>query len=231
MMTCRRLAACAALLFLAGSLAAAPTGFVVDTPSTEVLNYGSYHLGFRLFSGGGILTRMNFGVFKIVNVGVGWETDNVIGVDNIAVAAPSLYLKVKPYDGGRVMPAFAFGYDGQGLFWNKDDRSFIQKEKGVFVVCGREYFVPGLELSLGANINDFSSNTVYAFTSATLNVEDDFYFLAEYDNINYFPHARLNLGVRFYVAEGVSIDVAGRDIVGEGRDVERIVAINYVGKF
>jgi hypothetical protein len=224
-------AVCAIVLCAGLPLGAATTGFTIDTPTTEVLDYGSYHLGFRLFSNGGILTRMNFGVFKIVNLGVGWETDNVIGTQNIVVASPALYLKVKPFNGGMILPALAFGYDGQGYFWNKDARQFAQKEKGVFLVFGREYFIPGLELSFGANMNDFTTNKVYGFTSASLNIEDDFYFLTEYDNINNFPDARLNVGVRFFITPGVGIDLAARDIIGKDRTVERIIAINYIGKF
>ncbi len=221
----------AILLSMALPLGATPTGFTIDTPTTEVLDYGSYHLGFRLFSDGGILTRMNFGVFKIVNLGIGWEVDKVIGAQNMVVGPPALYLKVKPFNGGMILPALALGYDGQGYFWNKDAREFTQKEKGIFVVMGREYFVPGLELSFGANMNDFTTNKVFGFTSASLNIEDDFYFLAEYDNVNNFPDARLNAGIRFFVAPAVGIDIAARDIVGAGRVVERVVAINYSGKF
>lgn len=224
-------AVAATMLCLALPLGAVPTGFTIDTPTTELLDYGSYHLGFRLFSDGGVTTRMNFGVFKIVNLGIGWEVDHAIGTQNIAVASPALYMKVKAYNGGMVLPELAFGYDGQGNFWDKDTRTFAEKEKGVFMVLGHEYFVPGLELNLGANINDFTANSVRGFTSASFNVEDNFYFLAEYDNFGSSEGDRLNAGIRFFVAGGVSIDVAARDLIDENHIVERIVAINYIGKF
>jgi hypothetical protein len=174
---------------------------------------------------------MNFGVFKIVNLGLGWETDNVIGSQNAFVAPPALYLKVKPFNGGMILPALAFGYDGQGYLWNSTTKQFTDREKGVFVVFGREYFIPGLEINFGANMNDFTSNTVYGFASATLNIEDDFYVLGEYDNINYFPDARLNIGIRFFVVPGVGIDLAGRDIADRAQPAERVIIINYIGKF
>jgi hypothetical protein len=129
------------------------------------------------------------------------------------------------------LPAFAIGYDSQGYFYDKDNHEFLQKEKGVFVALGHELFIPGFELNAGANMNDFSTNRVYGFAGMSLNVEDTFYFLGEYDNINYFPDARLNLGVRFAVTEDLHIDLAGRDIAAAGRSAERIIRINYLGKF
>jgi hypothetical protein len=196
-----------------------------------MLDYGAYDLNFRLFSGGGILTRLNFGVFKIVNLGFGWELANVIGTQDISVAPPALSVKIKPFSGGMILPSIAFGYDGQGYFYNKNTNDFTQKERGIFVLFGREFFFPGLELSFGANMNDFKTNTVYGFTNMNINIDDKLYLLAEYDNVNYFPTSRLNLGIRFFITNDLGIDLAGRDIGAADRQAERIVSIDYRGKF
>jgi hypothetical protein len=209
----------------------AETAYIIDTPNMGMLDYGSYNLNFRLFNNGGILSRLNFGVFKIVNLGVGWELSSVIGDRDISVSPPSLYLKIRPFTGGTILPAFAFGYDGQGYFYDKDNSEYLLKEKGVFVVFGRELFFPGFELNIGGNMNDFKTNTVYGFANFSVNVEDKFYLLGEYDNINYFPESILNLGVRFAVTEYLTIDLAGRDVGAAGRSAERIVRVNYQGRF
>ncbi|MCX5781676.1 MAG: hypothetical protein NT145_03085, partial [Elusimicrobia bacterium] len=105
------------------------------------------------------------------------------------------------------------------------------KEKGVFIVFGRELFVPGLNINLGANMNDFKENRIYCFTNFEYEIEEKFMILAEYDNVNYFPEARLNAGLRLNVSENIGIDVAGRDIASSDRKAERIVKISYTGKF
>lgn len=230
----RRLLA-AALLTLIFSLPLSAGGseatYCIDTPAAGLLDYGGYDLNFRLFSDGGLLTRLNFGVFKIVNVGFGWELVKVIGNQDITVGPPALYLKIKPFSGGMVLPAFAFGYDGQGYFFDKDLNEFTQKERGIFVVFGREYFFPGFELNFGANMNDFKENKVFGFASASINLEDKFYILTEYDNVNYLPDSRLNLGVKFFITSDLSIDIAGRDMGASDRKAERIVRIAYRSEF
>jgi len=215
----------------AGSETASESTYVIDTPTVGMLDYGGYDLNFRLFSDGGILTRLNFGVFQIVNLGFGWELAKVIGTQDITVGPPALYLKIKPFAGGMVMPAFAFGYDGQGYFYDKNLGAFAQKEKGIFFVFGREFFFPGLEMNFGANMNDFKTGRVYGFANMDFNIEEKFYFLSEFDNVNYIPDSRLNLGIRFFITSDLSIDVAGRDLGAADRKPERIVRIAYRGKF
>jgi len=205
--------------------------YIVDTPSVGMLDYGAYDLNFRLFSNGGILTRLDFGVFRIVNLGFGWEVSNVIGTQDMSAAPPEVYLKIKPFSSGLILPDFAFGYDGQGYFYDKNQSAFGQKEKGIFIVFGRELFFSGLNMNCGANMNDFKSNQVFGFINMDLNLEDKLSLLAEYDNINYLPNSRLNAGIRFFITNDLSIDLAGRDIGASGRTAERIIRIAYRGKF
>jgi hypothetical protein len=203
----------------------------IDTPTAGMLDYGAYDLNFRLFSGGGVLTRLNFGVFKIVNLGLGWELANVIGTQDITVAPPTLSLKIKPFSGGMILPSIAFGYDGQGYFYNKNSNEFNQKERGVYILFGRELFFPGLEMNFGVNMNDFKSNTVYGFTNLNIDIDEKLYFLAEYDNVNYLPASRVNAGIRFFITSDLGLDLAGRDIGAAGRQAERILSIDYRSKF
>jgi hypothetical protein len=233
-------------LLVAGVNVYAEPTYVIDTPTTGMLDYGSYDLNFRLFSGGGILTRMDFGVFRMVNLGLGWEVQKAIGSDNvsssdkISASPPALYVKVRPFEGGIVLPALVIGYDGQGYFYDKDKAEFSQKEKGIFVAIGRELLFPGFNLTIGGNIADFKNNSVTGFANLLINLEDKFNFLAEYDNIqNDISQNRLNIGFRFFVNKDLSIDLAGR-YIGNNTDInnagslianERIIRINYVGKF
>jgi len=204
---------------------------LIDVPTAGILDYGSYNVNFRLFSNGGVLSRLNFGVFKVVNLGFAWEVQKLIGDQDPSVAPPALYLKVRPFSGTMSMPSFAFGYDGQGYFYNSSSDEFAQKGKGVFIVFTKEMFFPGLEMNFGANINDFKKSEVDAFTAASFNIEEKFMLIAEYDNIHYSPENRFNAGLRLAITDDLSIDLAGRDLISKDRSSERILKINYVGRF
>lgn len=225
------------LLFLSVNVYGEST-YVIDTPTTGMLDYGGYDLNFRLFSGGGVITRLDFGVFRMVNLGLGWEVKQVIGADNAigpakaTVAPPALYVKIRPFEGGIILPAFVLGYDGQGNFYNSDKAEFTQKEKGIFAAVGREILFPGFNVAVGGNISDFKNNTVSGFANILLNLEDKFNFLVEDDN------QKINAGCRFFINKDLSIDLAVRYIrsdidstVTDSVANERIIRINYVGKF
>ncbi|MCX5781976.1 MAG: hypothetical protein NT145_04650, partial [Elusimicrobia bacterium] len=55
------------------------TTYIFDTPTKGMLDYANYNVDFRFFSDGGVLTRMSFGIFEAVNLGVGWEIENLVG--------------------------------------------------------------------------------------------------------------------------------------------------------
>jgi len=220
------------LVFVAGVAQSKENAIdLIDVPTAGILDYGSYNVNFRLFSDGGVLSRLNFGVFKVVNLGFAWEIQKLIGAQDPSVAPPSLYLKVRPFSGTMSMPSFAFGYDGQGYFYNNSSDEYAQKGKGVFIVFTKEMFFPGLEMNFGANMNDFKNSDVYAFTAASYNIEEKFMLIAEYDNIHYSPENRFNAGLRFSISDDLTIDLAGRDLIAKDRSSERVVKINYVGRF
>ncbi|MDR3306537.1 MAG: hypothetical protein LBS61_02545 [Endomicrobium sp.] len=211
--------------------------YVIDTPTTGILSYGSYSADFRCFSRGNVISEINFGVFKPLDLGVSWELDRFIGDENIKAAVPSLHVKLSLYGGSMTLPGFALGYDGQGTFINGDcDGGYMQRCKGTYFVVGREFFIEGLIFNLGINVNDFSNPKVYWFSNATVPLYKEFVsFMLEYDNVNYFPEARLNCGLRFSVSEYLDIDCIVRDCLGK-KDAkrfpnERELKISYLGKF
>ena len=224
------------VFFVSSSYSSSNRIFVMDTPTTNVLNYGSYDANFRLFSGGSVQTRLDFGVLKILNVGVSWELGSFIGNDSVKMAVPALDVKVRLYDGNMTWPGLAAGYDGQGYFYNTDyDGDYLQKGRGVYLVAGRELFYENLMVSAGLNTGDFSKTRIYGFVNAIVPLyHDEFFFMAEYDNINYFPEARLNFGLRYALTESIDLDFMIRDCWGKdehGIPNERVFKINYSGKF
>ena len=209
--------------------------YLMDTPTHSILDYGSYDLQFRIFSNGGVLTKLNFGVFKPLNVGISWELANIIGVDDVTVAIPALQVKLNLYSGSEKLPGVAIGYDGQGYFYDKDESDFIQKGKGIYVVTGKEIFFPSLNLNIGLNFNDFKEPCLLGFAGASFVIVDEvLMFMAEYDNIGKGAYARANAGLRLWITENFDLDFILRNFTTTDKEkfgCERIFKVSYQSKF
>jgi len=207
---------------------------LIDTPTTEVIDYGTYNLNFRLYGGGGVLTRMSIGVFKRLNIGFSWDITKLIGQESIELVQPAVNLKIAAYEGGLVLPAVALGYDGQGYTWDKNISEYQDKAKGVFLVLGREILVENLVLNLGVNFNDFKNNKATGFSSINYTIEKTLGIIVEYDNIQEkSENARLNCGLALVLNDNLNFLLAARDINNDqtNRPTERTLILNYYGRF
>ncbi|MFH0947751.1 MAG: hypothetical protein V1833_01960 [Elusimicrobiota bacterium] len=207
---------------------------IIDTPTAEVVEYSNYDLSFRLYGAGGVLSKMTFGVFKPINIGISWDIDKLIGAGNqkIDTRPPAILFKARIFAGGLVLPAIALGYDGQGYgeYNSSGTDKYQYREKGVYLVLTREYLVPGLEMSFGGNIFDFDEDGVYGFAGFTFGIESRVLLLAEYDNIKKAAQNRANLGMKLFIADNLDVEIAGRNLF-RGTQSERIAVVNYKGKF
>jgi hypothetical protein len=214
---------------------------IVETPNTEVVDYYSMDVSFRLYSNGGILSKLMFGVFKRLNIGCSWDVDKLIGTQTPEARQPTLNLKFRIYDGSKNLPAFAIGYDGQGYNYNESSGTYLHKEKGIYFVSGMELLIKNLWFHLGSNIN-FSSDQknkaeVFGFTSIDYSILDKekklVSFLVEYDNLfKNSNDARLNAGLRVYPAQSLNIDLLFSDIASPKKyETERILRIDYQTTF
>ena len=125
---------------------------------------------------------------------------------------------------------------------NKDDKNqkkYMEKGRGLFVVGSKEFGMPNLVFHGGLNVSDFDDNYVFGFLGMNYTLEDQVSFIFEYDN---FFHSndpsRFNIGTRFYVTPYFQIDLALREIGksttfsnGAKRKSERIVQMSYTTSF
>ncbi|MCL2145134.1 MAG: hypothetical protein FWH43_06560 [Endomicrobia bacterium] len=222
------------------SVSSANNLYILDSPTTGILNYGSYDVSFRFFSGGSVQTRLDFGVFKFMYVGIAWELDNFVGNEEMTIAVPALSVKIRLYEGNMIWPSVAFGYDGQGYFFDEDlEDDYVQRGRGIYLVTGREVFFEGLNVNLGINVNNFKDTTVHAFANAIIPApfaKDTVFLMTEYDNMGYFPDARINFGLRLTLTEAVDVDFMMRDCWGKDSaddklPNERVFKVSYSGKF
>lgn len=231
----KRLLAISAFLFCFSCVNAEPTA-LIDTPTTNVLSYASYNLQFRFFGAGGLTTSAEFGVFNNINLGLSWELQRFLGNGSVEVAMPALLVKARVFSGNAEWPSLAVGFDGQGYFWNSDADEYAQDGKGLYVVLGKEIFIPTLNYSLGCNINSLDDMILYVFTGASIDiVTDKLRYMLEWDNINKMEDSRLNTGLRYFVTKAISLDFYFRDLCApEGHDRvprERVFKLSYQSKF
>jgi len=209
-----------------------PEGMIdlIDIPTTNVVDYGGYRLNFRLYSNGGVLTHLSFGVFRRLNIGASWDIEKAIGDKNLSTNVPTLFVRFRVYDGGQLLPSMAIGYNGQGRFFNHVQEEYKERERGLFAVFSRELLLPRLEVSGGANIAQFKEGIVLGFMAVSYTIEEKVVIMTEYDNIRKAGNNRFNAGIRIFPLSSMGIDFAVRNII-EKNERERIVRINYVGSF
>ncbi len=203
---------------------------LVDAPTANVIDYGGYRLNFRLYSKGGVIGHLSFGVFRRLNIGASWDNEEVIGSETPTTNKPTLNLKFRAYDGSNILPSVAIGFDGQGRFFDKTLDEYREREKGLYIAMTREIIFPRLEIHAGGNIAQFKDGIVNGFTGLSYAVEKRLALVMEYDNIRVGPQNRWNAGVRVMPIPSLSIDFAFRRIASN-QDKERVVRINYVGSF
>jgi hypothetical protein len=203
-------------VFIFISLSFASKSYLMDTPAIGILSYGSYDMGFRFFSNGNILSRIDFGVFKLLNVGLSLELGQIIGCNHVKIAIPALQAKFRIYDGNMTLPGVAVGYDGQG------NDKYLQRGKGLYIVAGREFLIEGLMLNVGINVNGFSKPETHGFINLVCPIcKEMVYFMMEYDNISCFLKAAiLNFGLKFSLTEYIDVDFIVRDCFG-AKDLNR----------
>ncbi|NLO91346.1 MAG: hypothetical protein GX410_05075 [Elusimicrobia bacterium] len=212
---------------------------LIDTPTAEVLDYYGLQVKTRFLRDGGVLAGLNFGVLNRLNLGASATVDKMIGTDDpMRLLRPEIQAKFRFYDGGKMLPAFSLGYDGQGYYYDTNQKKYYEKGRGLYVVGTKEILTPGLSLNPGINMSDFDNDDIFFFTGLSYNIENNFALMAEWDAIQRFNESRLNLGARFYVTPFFQIDLAVREI-GRNRTLdngvqqrpERIAQLRYTTSF
>lgn len=212
---------------------------LVDIPTAGALDYASFSARSRFFTGGGVVNHLAFGVFQRLNLGASLNVDRLIGSQGpVQLTSPELQVKLRFFDGSQTLPAVAAGFDGQGLFYDRVTKEYVERHRGLYLVGSKELLVKGLFLHAGGNISDFDSNSLFAFFGLNLNLEDKVAIMTEWDNVETVEESRWNAGLRVFATPFLAIDFAVREMGRAGRRVggvkveaERIVQMRYTGSF
>jgi hypothetical protein len=204
----------------------------VDIPTADILDAGTYSTAFRMYSGGGLMSRLLLGPFRRLNLGVSFDVQHLIGGGDPHMITPAIHLKVRAFDGTDVLPALAIGYDGQGYLYQSSTKRFQDDRRGLYLVGSHEILLPDLEIHAGVNMSEFDDAKAFGFFGSTYRITNAFAFLVEYDNIRNAPTNRVNIGGRFWIIPSFNVDFAARNVGRNGiRGAERILRLNYVGNF
>ncbi|MBI4667571.1 MAG: hypothetical protein HY747_00015 [Elusimicrobia bacterium] len=213
---------------------------IIDIPTAEVLDYGSFSFASRFQAEGGLLPSIAFGVFQRLMIGASLELDNYIGHGDIDLQRPELQLKFRFYDGTLNWPALAIGYDSQGNVYDKTKKKYLQEERGLYLAMTQEILTNGLEWTNGVNVSNFDEDAVRAFTSLSwIAPGGQLGLAAEYDNIQNTRWNRLNAGMNIFLSPFIHMGFHVRDILGTKtekdstvlRRPERIIDIRYITSF
>jgi len=216
-----------------------PDTQLIDVPTAGILDVGGFSTQTRFFSQGGVLEWINFGVVHRVNLGASMNVEKLIGTGSpVQLTRPELQIKFRFYDGDRIIPAFAVGYDGQGSLYNRPDKMYNQRQRGMYVGGTQEIGLPGLQAHAGMNISDFDSNAIFGFLGLSLDLRDKVALISEWDNLHDFSESRVNLGIKVYLTPNAHLGFSVRG-VGQGGDysngvsrgAERIFQFKYSGNF
>lgn len=217
-----------------------PDTELIDIPTAGILDYYGFMVKTRAYSGGGVLTSLNFGVLERLNLGASMSVDKLVGSDSpIRMRKPEIQVKFRFYDGGYYIPAVALGYEGQGYYYSSQDKKYLEKGKGLYLVGSKEAGVSNMVLHGGFNVPDFDSNYLFGFLGANYTLEDKISFMLEYDSMFHKNDpGRFNAGTRVYITPYFQLDLALRELNaskdfanGMKRKTERVVQLRYSTNF
>ena len=217
-----------------------PDTSIIDIPTSGIIDYYGFNFKTRFYTQGGVLTYLNFGVMERLNLGASFMIDSLIGANSpVRMRRPEMHVKFRFYDGGIYLPSLALGYDGQGYYYDRDLKKYMEKGKGLYLVGSREVLFPGFIGSAGFNIPDFDDNYLFAFLGISYTIEDKLALLAEYDNLFHSDSKeRFNIGSRIYITPSFNLDIAIRELGsndkfsnGWSRKPERIIQLKYNTSF
>lgn len=194
-----------------------PETSLIDIPTAGIIDYANFELKTRFYTGGGLLTYMNIGIINNrLNLGASFMIDRIIGSDSpVKMVRPEIQIKFRFYDGGYYIPALAVGYDGQGFYYDRNLKKFMQKGKGLYFVGSKEV-IANLMGHVGLNIPDFDDGYLYGFVGLNYTVEDKINLRMEFDNFFHSDYnSRFNAGVGINITSNFVLDLAFRNI---GRD-------------
>ena len=220
---------------------------LIDQPTAHVLERDTYDLELHTFYAGGVVLRFRLGLTDAVQIGASYGGLGVLGQGAPDWhPRPELHFRARLLDETAGNPAWAIGFDSQGIgAWNGDLERYAFKARGIYTVLSKSYAtLSGVGLHGGISYNPLEGGAQEdrpdLFLGLDAAINPQFTALAEYslalndDDPDEIPlrHAGrgyLNAGVAFEFAQGLSVQFLVRDMLRRTRaaDWSRELVISY----
>lgn len=205
---------------------------IIDTPTANSIELGSYSFSTRLYGRGSILTRLFYGIImKDLTLGLSFDAKGVIGTEDITAHRPYLYIKVPLYSGSQKWPVISLGFDEQGLGeFDDDTNEYRIPPIGFFLVFTKMGLTTGLNLSVGVNANyslvENTEDKVLGFCSVDFMLGPEFMLITEVKEITAWD-SYINAGARYLVNPELSFEFSGLNLGSRNGKPERILKVIY----
>ncbi len=220
--------------------------YLIDVPSTGILEKGFVGVTTDVMPIGVIITKIEVGVFKNFSFGISYGGANVIGQGTIDwYKLPGVNVRFRVLDETEQYPAITIGFDsqGKGVYYSSQGR-FEIKSPGFFASTSRNFKFLGY-LNLVASLNyslerkDGDKDLNFAF-GAEKTIGNQFSFIAEYNlgindnNGGAYGNGSgyLNIGGRFSPGGGLTIGVDLRNLSDNRKfnsgKADRAIFIEYI---
>jgi hypothetical protein len=166
-----------------------PPRQLIDCPTAATLPRASFDFRMRTTSNGGLIAQTDIGLHRKFMLGVSYGGEQILGEgkagwqDNVAFT-----VKYQLVSETIVVPAIAFGFDGQGYGRRFSDlKRYMYKSKGFYAVASKGYQTyrwssglhVGVNYSLESDVDEDKDASV--FFGADLSLQNDVALVAEYD--------------------------------------------------
>jgi hypothetical protein len=230
----------------AGSKAKMPRLSIIDMPTARILPPKAYRVSGIIMQESGILTQVNYGLTKNVNLGFSYSAMPLFGEGDPILQPLLLFdVRVRLLSEKKKVPAIVLGVNSQGLGAWENKRRFEFNAPGIFLSASKNISWEAGILSLHGGINYPIMPSAYSNTpGAFVGVEQSFYknvtIATEYSGTwNEDPafmnkNGLLNCAVKYSPFKGINLTIQARDLLesrANGNGFLRYAGIEYIGIF
>jgi len=220
--------------------------YLIDVPTSGVLDKGNVAVTNDIMPFGVLITKMEVGVFDGICFGISYGGENIVGSGSPRwFKLPGVNLRVRLFEEEMSFPAITLGFDSQGKGMYVDSTSrFTLKSPGFFASASKNYeffgylsFHGSMNYSLEHNDGDNFLNFMVGVEKTigkkvSLLIEYDFAFNDNNSKDFGKGNGYCNLGVRWSLGDGLTLGMDLRDLFSNKRwnpgAADRAIRIEYI---
>jgi hypothetical protein len=202
---------------------------LIDMPTAGIMDRGTVGVNTELLPFGTVIAKVEAGIFDNISIGLSYGGSNIIGSGDPDwyPFPPGVNFRFRLMDETILTPSITLGFDtqGKGEYFN-DQKRFAIKAPGIFAAASKNFALLGY-LSLHGTINysplenKDGDNFVNFMFGAEKTLGSAFSVLVEYNlalndnSTDIYGEGKgyLNLGIRWSIANGVTVGFDLRDLL------------------